>query len=85
VVVFEMQSMERCFNILHRGHLVPRLSLPIGGSEELAEAWLDSLYTLIQVSLDILELDPTSVQSAFGWIDGTEEDDGSVASASPQT
>jgi hypothetical protein len=81
----EMHSMERCFNILHRGHLIPRLSLPIGGSEELADAWLDSLYTLIQVSLDILEVDPTSIQSAFGWIDGTEEDDGSFASASPET
>lgn len=80
----EMHSMERCQNILHRGHLIPSLSLPSGGSEELADAWLDSLYALIRLSLDILEIDAELVQSAFGWINGAGDyGEGTPASSQP--
>jgi hypothetical protein len=30
----EMHSMERCLNVLHRGHLIPSMSLPVGQSEQ---------------------------------------------------
>lgn len=75
----EMHSMERCYNILHRGHLIASLSLPSGGSEQLADAWLDSLYTLIVVSLEALNVNPANVHSAFGWM---EDDDAAGAQSS---
>ncbi len=75
----EMSSMERCYNILHRGHLIPSLSLPTRGSEELADAWLDTLYTLIVKSLEILEVDPVFIQSAFGWMEGEDDDSAEVS------
>ena len=34
----EVHAMERCLNVLHRGHLIPSLSLSAGGNEELAKS-----------------------------------------------
>jgi hypothetical protein len=45
--------MERCLNVLHRGQLIPSLSLSAGGNEELARSWINALYALIRASLDI--------------------------------
>jgi hypothetical protein len=74
----EMHSMERCYNILHRGHLIASLSLPSGGSEQLADAWLDSLYALIVVSLEVLEANPACIQSAFGWMEDGDDNGAEV-------
>ncbi|MFF5215426.1 DUF5677 domain-containing protein [Micromonospora sp. NPDC000442] len=64
----ETHCMERCLNILHRGHLIPSLSLSAGGNVDLAESWVNSLHALIRMSLDILETDKESVASAFSWL-----------------
>ena len=68
-----MHSMERCLNILHRGHLIPNLSLGTSGITQLADAWIESLHALIRLSLEVLEPEPESVRAAFDWIDGSEE------------
>lgn len=65
----ETHAMERCQNVLHRAHLVPSLSLNVGGNLELANAWLQHLNTIIRISLKILGTDPDAVISAFAWID----------------
>ncbi|MFI7521040.1 DUF5677 domain-containing protein [Micromonospora globbae] len=64
----ETHCMERCLNVLHRGHLIPSLSLSTGGNVELAKSWVDSLHALIRVSLDILGTDKEAVTSAFAWL-----------------
>lgn len=64
----EMHCMERCLNILHRGHLIPSLSLPMGNNADLARSWLIALYGLIQVSLDILATPEAQVDAAFAWL-----------------
>lgn len=76
----EMNAMERCLNVLHGGHLVPNLSLNAGGSVELAQAWVDQLYTLIRNSLQILQTDTAAVESAFEWLGqgDDEKDEGSA-------
>jgi hypothetical protein len=51
----ETHAMERCLNVLHGGHLIPSLSLSHGGNVEFATTWVDQLYTLIRISLQILE------------------------------
>lgn len=61
----ETHCMERCMNILHRGHLIPSLSLSAGGNVELANSWVDSLYTLIRLSLNILGTSEEAVNEAF--------------------
>lgn len=57
----EAHCMERCLNILHRGHLIPSLQLNPGGQVSLAEAWIDSLRVLIRTSFEILETAPDAV------------------------
>lgn len=69
----ETHCMERCQNILHRGHLIPSLSLSSGMNVELARSWIDSLYALLKLSLDILGTDPESVEQAFAWLTTEEE------------
>jgi hypothetical protein len=69
----EMHAMEQCLNILHRGHLIPSLSLGTGGVTALADAWIESLYALIRLSLEVLEPEPESVRAAFDWMDDSEE------------
>ena len=70
----ETHAMERCLNILHRGHLIPNLSLNSGGNVELAKSWVDQLYTLIRISLQILGIDENVVEHAFAWL-GSEADE----------
>lgn len=82
----ETHAMERCMNVLHGGHLIPSLSLSSGGNVELARSWVDQLYTLIRMSLQILNTDETAVEVAFAWLDtgedpGVPEEDGEASSA----
>lgn len=65
----ETHCMERCLNVLHRGHLIPSLSLSAGGNVPLAASWVDSLYTLMRLSLDVLDTDEKAVTEAFSWLD----------------
>lgn len=65
----EAHAMERCRNVLHRGHLIPSLSLSPGSNVELARSWVDQLYALIRISLQILGTDDTAVQEAFAWLE----------------
>jgi hypothetical protein len=64
----ETHCMERCLNVLHRGHLIPSLSLSAGGNVELANSWVDALHALIHVSLRILGTDEDAVANAFSWL-----------------
>lgn len=81
----ETHAMERCLNVLHRGHLIPSLSLSSGGNVELASSWADQLYTLIRISLQILGTDEKAVHNAFAWLkaerdEGPSEGDGVIVS-----
>ena len=69
----ETHCMERCMNVLHRGHLIPSLSLSSGGNVALAKSWIDSSYALMHTSLKILGTDAGAVASAFSWL---VDDDG---------
>jgi hypothetical protein len=71
----ETHAMERCLNVLHRGHLIPSLSLNSGGNVELAESWVDQLYTLIWISLQILGTEEKAVKSAFAWLNDEHEEE----------
>ncbi|MFP5070508.1 DUF5677 domain-containing protein [Pseudonocardia nantongensis] len=64
----ETHCMERCYNILHRGHLIPSLSLNSGGNDELARSWVDSAYSIMRISLSILGTESAAVRSAFEWM-----------------
>jgi len=64
----ETHCMERCMNVLHRGHLIPSLSLSAGGNVQLASAWVDQLYALMRASLQILGTDEQAVTDAFSWL-----------------
>ena len=55
-------------NVLHRGHLIPSLSLSAGANVELATSWVDSLYALIRLSLNILGTEDEAVTGAFAWL-----------------
>jgi hypothetical protein len=65
----EMHCMERCRNVLHRGHLIPSLALSGGANEDLARAWVIALYGLIRESLAILDTDADAVDAAFDWLE----------------
>ncbi len=65
----ETHCMERCLNVLHGGHLIPSLSLSPGANAELAQSWIDSLYALMRLSLDILRTDRDAVADAFAWLE----------------
>lgn len=69
----ETHAMERCRNVLHRGHLIPSFSLNSGGDVEFASTWVKQLYALMRVSLEILGTDEKAVQDAFSWLDGGQE------------
>ena len=64
----ETHAMERCQNILHRGHLIPSLSISDSPNGELAQAWVDMLYAIITRSLGWLGTDRTAVDTAFRWL-----------------
>ncbi|RRR98207.1 DUF5677 domain-containing protein [Glycomyces terrestris] len=73
----ETHAMERCLNVLHAGHLIPSLSLNSGRNVGLAKSWVEQLYALIRISLDILNTDENAVKNAFAWL-VAEEDEGST-------
>ncbi|MTD59091.1 hypothetical protein GKO32_34670 [Amycolatopsis sp. RM579] len=64
----ETHAMERCLNILHGGHLIPSLGLNAGSDVQLASSWVDQLYSLMMISLEIIETDKTAVSKAFEWL-----------------
>jgi hypothetical protein len=77
----ETHAMERCLNVLHGGHLIPSLSLSSGGNVALASSWVDQLYALIRLSLQILGTDEGAVTDAFAWLEA-ETDARSLAEES---
>lgn len=72
----ETHAMERCQNVLHRGHLIPSLSLDPGGNVPLARSWVDQLHALIWISLQLLGTERRAVDEAFRWL-STDEDSSS--------
>ncbi|OLT78114.1 Uncharacterised protein [Mycolicibacterium phlei] len=68
----EIHCMEPCLNVLHRGHLIPSMSLPARGSDDIARSWLIALYGLIRASLDLLGISDSIVHAAFGWLEGVD-------------
>jgi Family of unknown function (DUF5677) len=64
----EEHAMERCMNILHRGHLIPSLSLSYGGNVDLARSWIIGLYGLMRMSLQLLGTNEEAVAGAFAWL-----------------
>ncbi len=71
----EVHAMERCLNILHRGHMIPSMDLAYGGNVEYARAWIIALYGLIRMSLSILGTDRHAVDQAFSWLSDTPDDE----------
>lgn len=65
----ETHAMEPCLNVLHGMHLIPSLSLNLGGNVELATSWADQLYSLVRTGLQILGTDEAAVTAAFAWMD----------------
>ena len=70
----ETHALERCLNVLHRGHLIPSLSLSPGSNVALAQAWVDQLNALMRTSLRILGTEPNAIAAAFAWLDADEPD-----------
>jgi hypothetical protein len=66
----EIHCMERCLNVLHRGHLIPSLSLSAGNNPDIARSWLIALHGLIRARLDILAIPQEITEAAFGWLEG---------------
>jgi Family of unknown function (DUF5677) len=82
----ESNCMERCLNVLHRGHLIPSLTLSVAGNVDLAKSWVDQLHALIRISLEILDTDERSVTDAFSWLldeadQGLTDHDGPAAAS----
>jgi len=72
----ELHSMEPCLNVLHRGHLIPSMSLGAGRHVATAVAWVDQLHGLIRTSLRILGTDDSAVASAFAWLEEDVDPEG---------
>ncbi|MCC5675453.1 hypothetical protein JNE43_11675 [Kocuria rhizophila] len=70
----ENNAMERCLNVLHRGHLIPSLHLNVGGNAEFAWAWVQQFYSIVRLSMNVLGTDPEVVESVFAWV--SDESDG---------
>lgn len=70
----ETHCMERCLNVLHRGHLIPSLSRDADGNVELARSWVDQLYALIHESHNILGTPEPQVRQAFAWLDNGDDE-----------
>jgi hypothetical protein len=69
----EIHAMERCLNILHRGHLIPSLDLTYGGNVEYARSWVIALYGLMRMSLSTLGTSKEAVDAAFSWLTQSDE------------
>lgn len=70
----ETHAMERCLNVLHGLHLIPSLSLSMGGNVQLATAWVDQFYSLVRTALRILDTNKRAVSSAFSWLEESESE-----------
>lgn len=68
----ETHAMERCLNVLHGLHLIPSLSLSLGGNVQLATAWVNQFYSLVRTAFRMLETDERAVSSAFSWFEEAE-------------
>jgi hypothetical protein len=64
----EIHAMQRCLNVLHRGHLIPSLSLSTGGNKLVAKSWIIALYALMRASLDIIGTSEEAVKCSFAWL-----------------
>jgi hypothetical protein len=71
----ETHAMERCLNVLHGLHLIPSLSLSMGGNVQLATAWVDQFYSLIRTAFRILDTDERAVSSALSWLEESETEE----------
>lgn len=71
----ETHAMEPCLNVLHGLHLIPSLSLSLGGNVQLATAWVDQFYSLIRTAFRILDTDELAVSSAFSWLEESETEE----------
>lgn len=71
----ETHAMERCLNILHGLHLIPSLSLSMGGNVQLATAWVDQFYSLVRTAFSILDTDGRAVSLAFSWLEKSESEE----------
>lgn len=69
----ETHAMEPCLNVLHGMHLIPSLSLNLGGNVELAMAWVDQFYSLARTGLRILRTDEDAVTAAFAWMNDADD------------
>lgn len=69
----EAHAMEPCLNVLHGMHLIPSLSLSLGGNVELATAWVDQFYSLAHTGLRILGTDEEAITAAFAWMNDVED------------
>jgi hypothetical protein len=68
----ETHAMERCLNVLHGLHLIPSLSLSLGGNVQLATAWVNQFYSLVRTAFRILDTEERAVSSAFSWLAESE-------------
>ncbi|QWF21013.1 hypothetical protein KM427_18955 [Nocardioides sp. LMS-CY] len=71
----ETHAMERCLNVLHGLHLIPSLSLSLGGNVQLATAWVNQFYSLVRTAFRILGTDERAVSSAFSWLEESENEE----------
>lgn len=71
----ERHAMEPCLNVLHGLHLIPSLSLSVGGNVALASSWVDQFYSLVRTALDILGTDNAAVSTAFAWLGESAEEE----------
>lgn len=71
----ERHAMEPCLNVLHGLHLIPSLSLSVGGNVPLASSWVDQFYSLVRAALDILGTDKAAVSTAFAWLGELAEEE----------
>lgn len=72
----ETHAMEPCLNVLHGIHLIPSLSLSMGGNVELATSWVDQFYSLARTGLRILKTDEYAVTAAFAWMNDADDQSG---------
>lgn len=75
----ETHAMERCLNVLHGLHLIPSLSLSLGGNLQLATAWVNQFYSLVRTAFRILDTEQRAVSSAFSWLEESEIGDSLIS------
>lgn len=71
----EAHAMEPCLNALHGLHLIPSLSLSVGGNVPLASSWVDQFHSLVRTALRVLNTNEAAVSAAFAWLAESAEDE----------